>query len=127
VGDGRVFKCTFCYDRQLAGMQPACAKACPTQSILFGELDDLRDRAEERLVELHARGMRDATLWDARDTSVGGTHAMFIVRGDPRAYNLPLAPEVPTVYQRAGWTAAAVAAGGLLLAVVGSFLAGRRA
>src|SRR5262245_31243503 len=65
--DGRAFKCTFCYDRQLAGLQPACAKACPTQSILFGELDDLRDRAEERLATLHARGMDDAVLWDARE------------------------------------------------------------
>jgi formate dehydrogenase iron-sulfur subunit len=52
---------------------------------------------------------------------------MFIVRGDPRAYNLPPAPEVPTVYQRDGWSAAAVAAGGLLLATLGSFLLGRRA
>jgi len=123
-GDGRAFKCTFCYDRQLVGLQPACAKACPTQSILFGELGELRERADERLATLHARGMDDAVLWDARDSSVGGTHSMFLVRGDPRAYNLPLAPEVPTIYQRAGWQAAAVAAGGLLLAAVGSFLIG---
>ena len=126
AGDGRAFKCTFCYDRQLAGLQPACAKACPTQSILFGELEDLRERAEERLAELHARGMDDAVLWDARDTSVGGTHAMFLVRGDVRAYNLPPEPEVPVVYQRDGWRSAAMAAGGLLLAAVGCFLAGRR-
>ena len=125
-GDGRVFKCTFCYDRQLAGLQPACAKACPTESILFGELSHLRARAEERIVELRARGMDDATLWDARGTSVGGTHAMFIVRGDPRAYNLPPDPEVPTVYQRDGWSAAALAAGGLLLGALASFLVGRR-
>jgi len=126
-GDGRAFKCTFCYDRQLAGLQPACAKACPTESIVFGELEELRERAEERLAELHGRGMSDAVLWDARDTSVGGTHAMFLLRGDPRAYNLPPAPEVPTVYQRDGWRSAALAAGGLLLAAVGAFLAGRRA
>jgi formate dehydrogenase iron-sulfur subunit len=124
--DGRAFKCTFCYDRQLAGLVPACAKACPTQSILFGDLDDLRDRAEARLAELSGRGMDDAVLWDARDTSVGGTHAMFIVRGDPRAYNLPPEPEVPTVYQEAGWRSAALAAGGLLLAAAAAFLAGGR-
>jgi len=50
--DGRAFKCTFCYDRQKAGLQPACATACPTESILFGEIEDLRDRAEARLREL---------------------------------------------------------------------------
>src|SRR4051812_38237427 len=108
--DGRAFKCTFCYDRQRAGEQPACAKACPTQSILFGELDDLRARADRRVDELHARGVNDAVLYDPRETSVQGIHAMFIVRGDPEAYNLPARPEVPTIYLRRGWRAAAAAA-----------------
>jgi len=108
--DGRAFKCTFCYDRQLAGEQPACAKVCPTNSILFGELDDLRARADRRIDELHARGVEDAVLYDPRDTSVGGIHAMFIVRGDPEAYNLPAKPEVPTIYLRDAWRSAAAAA-----------------
>jgi formate dehydrogenase iron-sulfur subunit len=125
-GDGRAFKCTFCYDRQKAGMEPACAKVCPTESILFGELDELRERAGRRVEELHARGMDDAELYDPRDGSVGGIHAMFIVRGDPKAYNLPDHPEVPTVHQRTGWTAAAAAAGGLLLASLLAFAGGGR-
>ena len=101
--DGRAFKCTFCYDRQKVGLQPACAKACPTESIKFGEIDDLRQEAQERVEELHRRGMDDATIYDPLDTSVGGTHALFIVRGDPRTYNLPPAPEVPTMYLKKGW------------------------
>src|SRR5439155_19654639 len=28
--DGRVWKCTLCYDRTKGGHEPACAKACPT-------------------------------------------------------------------------------------------------
>ncbi|HEY2431217.1 MAG TPA: 4Fe-4S dicluster domain-containing protein [Vicinamibacterales bacterium] len=119
--DGRAFKCTFCYDRQKGGEQPACAKACPTQSILFGELDDLRRRADSRVDELHARGLTDATLYDPRDTSVGGIHAMFIVRGDPEAYNLPARPEVPTVYLRTGWQSAAVAALAVVAGVAFAF------
>jgi len=119
--DGRAFKCTFCYDRQKSGLTPACAKACPTQSILFGELDDLRDRAAARVDELHARGMDDAVLWDAAGTSVGGTHALFIVRGDPQAYNLPRSPEVPTVYQRGAWQSAALAAIAMLGGIVAAF------
>jgi formate dehydrogenase iron-sulfur subunit len=121
--DGRAFKCTFCYDRQLAGMEPACAKACPTASILFGEIDDLRRAADERIQALHARGMADATLYDARDTSVGGTHALFIVRGDPRAYNLPANPQVPTVLNRPAWRSAIAAAGLMVTTAIVAFAA----
>ncbi|HEY1273106.1 MAG TPA: 4Fe-4S dicluster domain-containing protein [Terriglobales bacterium] len=123
--DGRAFKCTFCYDRQKAGLQPACAQTCPTESILFGEINDLRNKARERVNTLRDRGMADATLYDPTDTSVGGTHAMFIVRGDPRAYNLPPKPEVPTIYLKKGWTSSAIAAGLLLGATVLAFLGGR--
>ena len=118
--DGRAFKCTFCYDRQKVGLQPACASACPTESILFGEIEDLRDRAEMRLHELRDRGIDDATLYDPRTSSVGGAHAMFIFRGQPEDYNLPAHPEVPTVHLRSGWTSAAV---GAALMVVGTVLA----
>ena len=121
--DGRAFKCTFCYDRQKVGLIPACAKACPTESIQFGEIDTLRRKAQERLEELRRRGMRDATLYDPLDTSVGGTHAMFIVRGDPRSYNLPPKPEVPTIYLKKGWASSAVAAAVLLGGTLLAFLA----
>jgi len=118
--DGRAFKCTFCYDRQKAGAQPACAAACPTKSILFGDLEDLRERAGQRIEELHARGITDAVIYDPQETSVGGIHAMSIVRGDPEAYNLPAKPEVPTIYLREGWRSAALAA---VVAMVGTALA----
>jgi formate dehydrogenase iron-sulfur subunit len=117
--DGRAFKCTFCYDRQRDGGQPACAKACPTQSILFGEIGELRERAEQRIGVLRDRGIEDAVIYDPRETSVQGIHAMFIVRGDPEAYNLPARPEVPTIYLRDGWRSAAAAA---LFAIGGTVL-----
>jgi len=121
--DGRAFKCTFCYDRQKVGLVPACAKACPTESIQFGEIGALRRKAEERLAELRGRGMRDATVYDPVDTSVGGTHAMFIVRGDPRTYNLPPKPEVPTIYLKKAWASSAIAAALLLGGTLVAFLA----
>jgi formate dehydrogenase iron-sulfur subunit len=120
--DGRAFKCTFCYDRQKVGLQPACAKACPTESIKFGEIEELRQKAEERVEELHRRGMKDAAIYDPRESSVGGTHAMFILRGDPRTYNLPTAPEVPTGYLKKGWASSALAAGLLLGGTLLAFL-----
>ena len=120
--DGRAFKCTFCNDRQKAGLMPACAKACPTESIKFGRLEDLRMEADVRLATLHARGMSDAQIYDPIDTSVKGIHSMFIIRGEPETYNLPRKPEVPTVYLKEGWKSAAFEAAAMVGAVVASFL-----
>ena len=119
--DGRAFKCTFCYDRQKAGAEPACAKACPTGSILFGPLDDLERAADRRIAQLHASGMDDASIWNPKETSIGGTHAFFIVRGDARSYNLPPNPQVPTVLLTQSWSAAAVAAGAIAAASLVAF------
>jgi formate dehydrogenase iron-sulfur subunit len=120
--DGRAFKCTFCYDRQKVGLKPACATACPTESIQFGDLDEMRARAQARIAELNARGITDATVYDPVDTSVAGTHAIFVLRGQPEDYNLPRQPDVPTVHLRTGWSAAAVAAGLMLLGSAAAFL-----
>jgi formate dehydrogenase iron-sulfur subunit len=122
--DGRAFKCTFCYDRQKAGLEPACAKVCPTQSIQFGDLDQLRQRAGQRLIDLQARGITDAVVYDPRQTSVGGTHAIFLVRGDAADYNLPATPQVPTVLLPAAWQSAAWTSALLLVATVAAFLFG---
>jgi formate dehydrogenase iron-sulfur subunit len=115
--DGRAFKCTFCYDRQKAGMQPACASACPTESIQFGDLEELRARAEARLEELRGRGVGDAVVYDPRQSSVGGTHALFLIRGRPDDYNLPEDPEVPTVRLAAAWRSAALSGVAVTVAV----------
>lgn len=118
--EGKAFKCTFCYDRQKEDLKPACATACPTESILFGEIGELRDTAQQRMAKLESDGFTDVHLYDPQDSSVGGIHAFFIVRGDPRAYNLPPSPEVPTKYLKRGWLSAALAAG---LMIAGTLLA----
>jgi formate dehydrogenase iron-sulfur subunit len=108
--DGRAFKCTFCYDRQKAGLIPACAKACPTQSIQFGDLEVLRQRGKKRVQDLQDRGYSDARIYDPQETSVGGIHAFFVILGEPETYNLPPAPEVPTAYLKSAWTSAFISA-----------------
>jgi formate dehydrogenase iron-sulfur subunit len=108
--DGRAFKCTFCYDRQKAGLIPACAKACPTESIQFGDLEELRQRGKKRVQELQERGYSDARIYDPQETSVGGIHAFSVILGEPEAYNLPPAPEVPTAYLKSAWTSAIISA-----------------
>ncbi|HUF46648.1 MAG TPA: 4Fe-4S dicluster domain-containing protein [Vicinamibacterales bacterium] len=114
--DGRAFKCTFCYDRQKAGLKPACATVCPTESIQYGDLDELRARADARRDALAARGVTDAVVYDPRDTSIGGTRAIFLVRGSCDDYGLPAAPELPSVRLRAGWRSAAGTS--LLMAII---------
>jgi formate dehydrogenase iron-sulfur subunit len=123
-GDGRAFKCTFCYDRQKVGLQPACAAACPTQSIQFGEIGELRERAAARVDELRVRGIDDAVVYDPQATSVGGTHAIFVFRGRPEEYNLPSHPEVPTVNLRPAWASAVVAAGLMAAGAMLAFVSG---
>jgi formate dehydrogenase iron-sulfur subunit len=113
---GGAFKCTFCYDRQKSGLTPACAKVCPTESIVFGRLDDLRARAIERVRYLRENGYGDAQLYDPTDTSVRGTHAFFLLLGEPEAYGLPPKPQVPTIHLKRAWTAAfATAIGAIIL------------
>ena len=119
--DGRAFKCTFCYDRQRAGLVPACAKACPTQSIQFGNLDELRNRAKDRVDELHERGYQDARIYDPQETSVAGIHAFFVILGQPESYNLPPAPEVPTVYLKSAWMSALLSAAIMAAIVCAAF------
>ena len=124
--DGRAFKCTFCYDRQKDGEQPACAKACPTQSILFGELTELERLADERIASLHSRGMTDAKIYNPKESSVGGTHAFLLIRGDERQYNLPVDPQVPTTLLRPAWTSAAAAAAVIFAGALAAFTFGKR-
>jgi formate dehydrogenase iron-sulfur subunit len=119
--DGRAFKCTFCYDRQKAGLIPACAKACPTESIQFGDLEVLRQRGKKRVQDLQERGYSDARIYDPEETSVGGIHAFSIILGEPEAYNLPPAPEVPTVYLKSAWTSAFISAAIIFAIVCAAF------
>ena len=127
-GDGRANKCTLCYDRLHGGLEPACAKACPTQSIQFGPLDELRERAEQRLDQLHDAGVPEARLYGHDpDDGVGGDGAFFLLLDEPEVYGLPPDPVVPTRDLAATWKYTGVAASALLAAAVSAFLGrGRR-
>jgi formate dehydrogenase iron-sulfur subunit len=94
--DGRAHKCTLCFDRQTEGMTPACAKACPTESIKFGPLNELWEHAEKRVDALRARGRSDAYLY-GKDSlgSYGRLNAFFILEDHPNNYNLPEEPQQP--------------------------------
>ncbi|WP_051573483.1 4Fe-4S dicluster domain-containing protein [Streptomyces sp. PRh5] len=122
--DGGAHKCTLCYDRLGAGQEPACAKACPTDSIQFGPLDELRERAAARVEELHRVGTRDARLYghDPED-GVGGDGAFFLLLDEPEVYGLPPDPVVTTRDLPSMWRHAGTAALSLLGGVAAVFAA----
>ncbi|HEY1616344.1 MAG TPA: 4Fe-4S dicluster domain-containing protein [Streptosporangiaceae bacterium] len=123
--DGRAWKCTLCYDRLGAGMEPACAKACPTDSIQFGPLDELRERAGARLDQLQEAGEASARLYgnDPGD-GVGGDGAFFLLLDEPEVYGLPPDPVVTTRDLPSMWRHAGAAAATLAALAAASFAAG---
>ena len=125
-GDGRAWKCTMCYDRLRGDLEPACAKACPTDSIQFGLLDELRETAQARLETLHAAGTSSARLYGENpDDGVGGAGAMFLLLDEPQVYGLPPDPVVTTRDLPAMWRWAGTAAGVIVAGVAVAFAAGR--
>ncbi len=126
--DGRAWKCTLCYDRQRGGMEPACAKACPTDSIVFGEAGELRALARARLARLRERGVREAYLYGMGSEDQPGTeglNAFFLLVDRPEVYNLPPDPVVPQKKTAASWAAMAAAGAGLGAIALASALAGK--
>src|SRR5713226_2307649 len=115
-GDRTAHKCTLCYDRLKDGMEPACAKACPTDSIQFGEVEQLKAHARERLGILHERGVEEARLYGVDDTILeGGLNSFFLLLDAPEVYNLPENPPRPSnnVVPASLWTILAAAVLGL--------------
>ena len=124
--DGRAWKCTLCYDRLKVGRTPACAQACPTESIQFGPLDELRRRAADRLELVKEAGITDARLYGADESDgVGGFGAFFLLLDDPEVYGLPPDPVVTTRHLGSMWRTAGVAAVALAAAVAAACAGGR--
>jgi formate dehydrogenase iron-sulfur subunit len=100
-------KCTLCYDRMKVGMTPACAQACPTASIQFGPIDEMKARAATRLQQLHSQGVGQAQLYGADETMLGGLNSFYLLIDKPEAYGLPADPKLPT---RNLWPSSAISA-----------------
>ncbi len=128
--DGKAHKCTLCYDRLKGGLEPACAKSCPTDSIQFGELDELHKRAHERVEKLHEQGVTTAYLYGApggpgATGDLGHLNAFFLLTDQPERYNLPSAPTRPANRVAPSLLAGVAAVAGLALTAFAAF--GRRA
>ncbi len=94
---GTAQKCTLCYDRMSVGLEPACSKACPTDSIQFGPIDELRRRAQTRLEQLQSQGETRAQLYGADpEGPVGGLNSFYLLVDEPEVYGLPSQPKLPS-------------------------------
>jgi formate dehydrogenase iron-sulfur subunit len=93
---GTAQKCTLCYDRLQVGMTPACAQACPTASIQFGPITELKQRADKRVAQLQRQGEKRAQLYGADDKMLGGLNSFFLLVDRPEVYGLPPDPKLPT-------------------------------
>lgn len=124
-GDGRAFKCTLCYDRQRDGLEPACAKACPTNSIQFGEIEELEKIAEERVQQLRDKGYTSAYIYGTPEVGgtggIGGNHSKFVLMDEPETYNLARHPYLPQEKVKGGTIAGAVTAAALAAVVTWAF------
>src|ERR1700736_4121012 len=122
---GTAHKCTLCYDRLQGGLQPACAKACPTQSIQFGPLAELQQAADVRLAALHSQGVTQAQLYGRDDKVYGGLNAFFLLMDKPETYGLPSADNatLPTRNDVGGYVGALVTA---VVGVIAGIVALRR-
>ena len=91
---GRVDKCILCPDRVEAGLAPACVTTCPTGALSFGDRDQLLERAKARVVQLRAKGEKDAQPYGERELS--GLHVLYVLQERPQVYGLPEKPRFAT-------------------------------
>jgi len=107
--DGHAHKCTLCFDRQRDGLVPACAKACPTESIQFGPVDELKERARKRVEDLHDRGVPDAYLYgDAPSDTYSELNSFYLLVDRPSVYGLPETPFNPWLHLKGDYLRALV-------------------
>jgi len=99
-------KCTLCYDRLRDGKPPACSQACPTGSIKFGPIGQLKKDARARVAQLQRQGETKAQLYGADEQVLGGLNSFYLLLDKPEVYGLPSEPKVPSrsVRQSSFWS-----------------------
>ncbi len=111
---GTARKCTFCIDRTSNGEIPACADACPTGAIQFGERENLLAEAKTQVESLKGRGYPEANLYGEYES--GGLHVMYVLTDRPSVYGLPEEPRVATSQAWSKWLSGVIA--GVIIATV---------
>jgi len=126
TGEGLVTKCTFCQDRATNDLAPACAKACPTGCIQYGDRDELVAQGEARVEELKSRGFSEANLYGA--DLLGGLGMMYVLTDPPSTFDFPEEPTgvVSGFWQKILQPVGNVAFGATLVGLITAFFVVRR-
>ncbi len=127
TGQERMQKCTFCENRVVKGLLPACVDACPAGALLFEDRDELVKEGKNRVNSLN-KTYPNATFYG--ENELGGLHVMYVLKDSPETYILPADPRMPAeaiawkdVIQPLGW-----AVGGLTILGLGlNYLVAREA
>lgn len=124
-GGGEITKCTFCQDRVTSGLAPACAKACPTGAIEYGERDELITKGKARVEALKEQGYPDSNLYG--NDVLGGLGVMYVLTDRPSVFDLP---EHPTAALAEAWqpwvqTLGGIAVGATALGLLINWLVAR--
>lgn len=83
TGDKKVTKCHGCIDRVSGGLAPACVKACPTQTLQFGDRDRLIAKAKEKGQKVYG------------ESDLNGLGVVYVLDDTPGTYELPDKPAIP--------------------------------
>jgi formate dehydrogenase iron-sulfur subunit len=118
---GRVNKCTLCDDRIHNGLETACAKACPTDSIVYGDVEDLRGKARQRVETLKQLGYAKAQLYGDTDI-LGGLNVFYLLLDEPEMYGQPRNPQLP---QKNVWSGSLFSIGSAVLVGLSAIVAFR--
>ena len=81
--DDKVSKCDLCLSRVGGGMTPACAKACPTETLKYGNRNELVAKAQAA----------KKTLYGVSE--LNGLGVVYALEGPPDQYGLPSKPSIP--------------------------------
>lgn len=120
--NSKPWKCNFCIDRVMAGMEPACVKTCPTGCLSFGFKEDMVAKGKKLVERLKKNGFENAMLYDPK--GVGGTGYIYVLpHGDQvENYHLPKDPAVS--FAISAWKGPLKVLGGIAIggAVLGAIL-----
>jgi formate dehydrogenase iron-sulfur subunit len=127
-GQAKSSKCTFCQDRTLNGLKPACVKTCPAGALNWGDRNEMLAKADARVQILKTeRGFPEASVYGKNE--LGGLGRIYVLKAPAEAYGLPKDPQYPamtSVWQKVLQPVGEIVFGATIVGAIAAFVAARR-